>query len=156
MPKQQNIKYPYARPSAMEEIFKLIGEEQTWNPGSINVSTLKTLGIAPSKEGLAVQCLKFLGVLTYDGKPTDAFIGLRENIRPTLEKLVRQAYKTIFNQIPISRISQETLVKFFMGNGYSEDTAEYQGALFVYLCKTGGIDLPNAKQSFTRARFKKK
>ena len=41
MSKQLQTKYPYGRPSALEEIFRLIREEQNWNPSSINVSTLK-------------------------------------------------------------------------------------------------------------------
>jgi len=156
MTKQLKTSFPYARPSALEEIFRLIKEEPTWNPSSINVSTLKTLGIAPSKETLAIQTLKFLGILNEDATPTDVFVSLRKSFASTLERQVRQAYKSIFDQIPLSRINQETLVKFFMNNGYIEDTAEYQGVLFVYLCKAVNIDLPNASLSFKRARFKKR
>lgn len=155
MAKQSKTQYPYARPSALEEIFRLIKEEQTWNPSSINVSTLKTLGIAPSKETLVIQSLKFLGVLDEDAIPTGVFKDLRKEFAVTLERQIIQVYKSVFDQIPLSRISQETLVKFFMNNGYIEDTAEYQGALFVYFCRNAGIELPNASLSFTRARFKK-
>ena len=73
MTKEPKILYPYARPSAIEEIFKLIKEEQTWNPSSINVSTLKTLGIASSKETVTIQALKFLGVLSEDDETTEYF-----------------------------------------------------------------------------------
>lgn len=156
MAKSQRTIYPSARPTAVEQILNLIREEPSWNPSSIDASTLKTLGIAPNKELITVQCLKFLGIVDADGKPTDAFGGLRENLRMTLEKQLRESYKAIFDQIPLSRINQTTLVNFFMAHGYSEDTAEYQGALFVYLCKNAAIDLPNAPSSFTRARFKKK
>lgn len=155
MSKQLQTKYPYGRPSAIEEIFKLIREEQNWNPSAINISTLKNLGIAPSKESLTVQSLKFLDILNEDGVPTEVFQRLRHEFQPTLERQIQQAYKTIFDQIPVGRINQESLVKFFVREGYVEDTAEYQGALFVQLCKTAGINLPNASESFKRARFKK-
>ena len=155
MSKQLQTKYPSGRPSALEEIFKLIQEEQDWNPSIVNVTTLKNLGIAPSKESPAVQTLKFLGILSEEGVPTDVFQKLRQEFQPTLAVQVQQAYKTVFDQIPLSRITQESLVKFFVGEGYVEDTAEYQGSLFVQLCKTAGIDLPNAPESFKRARFKK-
>ena len=155
MTKELKILYPYARTSAIDEIFKLIKEERTWNPSSINVSTLKTLGVASSKESVTIQALKFLGVLDENEATTEIFRNLRESFQLTLERQVRQSYKLIFDQIPLSRVNQDTLVKFFMQDGYIEDTAEYQGALFVYLCKTAGIDLPNASLSFKRARFKK-
>jgi hypothetical protein len=155
MSKQLQTKYPSGRPSALEEIFKLIREEKDWNPSVMNVSTLKNLGIAPSKESPTVHTLKFLGILGEGGVPTDVFQKLRQDFQPTLAVQVRKAYKTIFDQIPLSRITQESLVKFFVGEGYVEDTAEYQGALFVQLCKSAGIVLPNAPESFKRARFKK-
>lgn len=63
MSNQLRAKYPSGRPSALEEIFKLIREEIDWNPSIVDVSTLKNLGIAPSKESPTVQTLKFLGIL---------------------------------------------------------------------------------------------
>jgi hypothetical protein len=155
MLKQQKAKYPYGRPSALEEIFKLIQEEQGWNPSSINVSTLKTLAIAPSKESITINTLKFLGILDEMERPTPVFQDLRSNFQQTLAKQVRESYKAIFDQIPVSRINQSSLVNFFMSAGFIEDTAEYQGSLFVFLCKTANIDLPNASSSFKRSRFKK-
>lgn len=156
MNKQNIIQYPYARPKALDELFDLIRKEASWNPSVINVKTLKTLGIAPSKEIEAISCLIFIGLIDNEGKLTDVFSRTRENFQKTLLEQVQKSYKEIFDQIPISRINQETLVNFFMGYGFSEDTAEYQGVLFVYFCKKGGIDIPNADASFKRARFKKK
>src|SRR5688572_16358113 len=106
MSRHQSMKYPHGRPSAIQEIFKLIQEEKEWNPSSINISTLKTLGIAPSKESLAVNTLKFLGVLDEVERPTSVFQELRSNFQNTLEKQVRESYKSIFDQIPLSRINQ--------------------------------------------------
>lgn len=155
MAKQQDTKYPYARTSAIEDFFKLIQEEPSWNPSVINVSTLKTLGIASSKESETIKSLKFLGILDENEKPTDVFQKFHEDFKQALEIQVRLSYKPIFDQIPVSRINQEALVKFFMNDGYKEDTAEYQGGLFVYLCRAAGINLPNAPLSFKRSRFKK-
>ncbi len=156
MKSQIKIHYPSARTSGMGELFKLIQEETNWRPNSISVATLKTLAIAPSKETAVIHCLKFLGILDSSGAPTDIFSKLRQNFQPVLKETVLKSYQEIFDQIPVSRINQQTLVNFFGEIGYKEDTAEYQGALFVYLCKSAGIDLPNAPESFTRARFKKK
>ena len=156
MKSQIKIHYPSARTSAIGELFKLIQEEKNWNPNSISAATLKTLAIAPSKESSVIHCLKFLGILDSNGAPTDVFSNLRQNFQSTLKESVLKSYQKIFDQIPASRINQKTLVNFFGENGYKEDTAEYQGALFVFLCKSAEIDLPNAPESFERARFKKK
>ena len=107
MSNQLRAKYPSGRPSALEEIFKLIREEIDWNPSIVDVSTLKNLGSAPSKESPTVQTLKFLGILSEQSVPTEVFQGLRRDFQSTLEIQVRQAYKTIFDQIPLSRITQE-------------------------------------------------
>jgi hypothetical protein len=155
MKSQIKTHYPSARTSGILEVFKLIQEEVNWKPNSISVATLKTLGIAPSKETTVIHCLKFLGILDNVGKPTDIFSQLRHNFQPVLKETVLKSYQEIFDQIPVSRINQQTLVNFFGEIGYKEDTAEYQGALFVYLCKTAEIDLPNAPESFVRARFRK-
>ena len=154
MNKQKSIQYPYARPKALDELFDLIRKESSWNPSIINIKTLKTLSIAPKKENETIKCLKFIGLIDDDGKPTAILSQMREDFQNTLHEQVQKSYREIFDQIPVHRINQETLVKYFMGFGYSEDTAEYQGALFAYLCIKGGIDVPNISVSFKRARFK--
>jgi len=147
-------KYPYARPKSMEQIFNLILNEEEWSPRAILVSTLKTLNMAPSKESEAIGCLKFLGIINEDGEPTDVFTRLRGDFVPTLRERVLYGYDQLFDQIPRGMINQTTLVNFFKEQGYVEDTAEYQGSLFVYLCKKSRIDLPNAEESFSRARLR--
>jgi len=153
MSEKKRTTYPYARPSAMEAFFGLIVEEKGWKPGSITTKTLTSLGIAPSKENETLACLKFLGIIDERGVPTDMFSALRKDFQPELAKAIRTKYEEVLDQIPARRISQETLVAFFKSSGFVQDTAEYQGALFVFLCQKAGIALPNASTSFKRARL---
>lgn len=140
----------------MGRIFELIRDQKSWKPREITKKTLKTLNIAPSKEAATLSALRFLSIVDEYGRPTKLFDELREAFKSTLRRAVLNAYNDVFDQIPIDLISQDTLVKFFALSGYSEDTAEYQGVLFVYLCNQGGIDLPNASVTFRRARFSNK
>lgn len=124
-----------------------------WRPDPIDTTILKTLGIAPNKEPQTLFALRFLALIDDTGSPTSNFDELRIDFKETLKKLVRDAYSKLFETIPIRRISQQTLVNFFMAREYSEDTAEYQAKLFVELCSNSEIDLPNVEPAFKRARF---
>jgi len=147
--------YPDARPTGMKGIFQMLQEEKDWMPNEITVKALKTLDLARGKETNAIFALKFLGVLDKDKKPTEEFANLRNSFQPTLIRLVKAAYRELFNIIPLSRMTQHTLVKYFMESGYCEDTAEYQAKLFAWLCEQANIELPNIESSFKRARFQK-
>src|SRR6266487_2907137 len=113
MKSQIKTQYPSARTSGMQEFFKLIQEEKNWSPNSISIATLKTLAIAPSKESSVIHCLKFLGIVDSSGAPTNIFSKLHQDFPSTLKESVSKSYQEIFDQIPVSRINQQTLVNFF-------------------------------------------
>lgn len=146
-------RYPDARVKGMMDIFDLIKEEHDWRPNPIDKTTLQTLDIARGKETNALFALKFLGLIDDTGSPTSKYDDLSKDFDRTLAILIRDVYSKLFDTIPASRISRDTLVRFFMAQGYSEETAEYQGKLFVELCSRGGISLPSAESSFSRSRF---
>jgi hypothetical protein len=150
-----NSHYPDTRLKGIREFFNVLTTEKEWRPDPLTSGTLATLGIAPSKESNLINLLKFLGVIDSAGHPTEEFDNLRNDFQATLSLLVKKGYAKLISTIPATLMTQQTLVKFFMQNGYSEDTAEYQGMLFVGLCKDAGIIFPNVKESFTRARFKR-
>jgi hypothetical protein len=148
-------RYPDARLTGMRAFFELLRAEPDWRPDPVDVDTLKSLGIAVGKERNTLFALEFLGVINTQGSPTKDFDGLRADYQPTLRKLVRSGYAKLFQTIPTSRANQATLVRFFRTNGYSEETAEYQAKLFVYVCKEAAINLPIAETTFKRSRFAK-
>jgi len=149
------IRYPDARLAGVEAIFELIRIEPQWRPDPITKDTLKALGIARGKETNTLFALGFLGVIDGGGSPTKEFDSLRNDFSSTLKRLVHSSYALLFQTIPVSRANQESLVRFFRTDGYSEETAEYQAKLFVKLCNDAGIALPIAEVTFKRARFRR-
>ena len=148
----QKVKYPYARIKGMSE-FMEFAQDPSWKPSAIDSDLLKRLSIAKGKEREAIQALKFLGILSAEGRLTDEFDNLKSDYKGTLKRLVEKNYADLFSLIPPRMVNQERLVKFF---GQSADTSEYQGMLFGWLCEQAGIELPNLEKHFHRSRFDKK
>lgn len=153
--KKPKNRYPSPRLKGMGKLFQIIQEELDWKPNSITGSKLKTLDIAKGRETEAVFTLKFLGLIDDNGIPTSDFDKLRNDFSKTLSELTITSYKGLFDTIPKNMIRQTTLVNFFMQEGYSRDTAEYQAKFFAWLCEQSDIRLPNIETGFKRARFEK-
>lgn len=149
--KDQGIKYPSARLKGLEEFMTFV-QEPDWKPSPINIDLFKRLDMAKGKVGLAVYTLKFIGVISNDGIPTEEFDNLKKDYQSTLKRLVQESYAELFNLIPPKLANQARLVKFF---GAPVETAEYQAKLFVWFCNQAGIELPNIEEHFHRARFDK-
>ena len=147
------LRYPYARVKHIQQFFEVLLDEKDWRPDPLDKKVFETLDLAPSKESVLVGALKFIGIIDLDGSPTKEFDELRSNFKPTLKRLVLASYKNLFSTVPRKLIKQKTLVTFFMQQGFSKDTAEYAGKLFVSLCRDAGIELPNAPEKFARARY---
>ncbi len=149
--RKQGVKYPNSRLKGLGE-FMLFLQEPAWKPSLINIDLFKRLNLAKGKEGEAVYTLKFLGIISPDGNPTEEFDNLKKNYQGTLRRLVQEKYAELFSLIPPKLANQARLVKFF---GDPVETAEYQAKLFVWLCNQAGIELPNVEEHFHRARFDK-
>lgn len=144
-------KFPYARLKGMQEFMAFV-QEDGWRPAKVDAELLRRLDMAKGKESEAVTALRFLGVIDESGAPTATFDELKANYKPTMRRVVEQAYGELFSLIPARLVNRAKLVKFFGG---PVDTAEYQGKLFVWLCGQAGIELPNMETRFHRARFDK-
>ena len=154
MPKvaEKSVKYPSARLKGMQEFMEFT-RDPNWKPSHIDISLLKKLGMAKGKEGLAIQALRFLGVIDDAGIPTNEFDNLKRDYQPTLKRLVQEKYSDLLSLLPLSKANQMRLVSYF---GNPVETAEYQAKLFVWFCEQSGIELPNVEKKFHRARFDKK
>jgi hypothetical protein len=147
--------YPHARLKAMEEIMEF-ARNPKWHPTFINTQLVKMLNIAPSKEGLVINTLKFLGLINANNEPTENFCKLKKEYKETIKSIVEEKYSDVFTMIPEELIDQPRIVNFFMSKaGTARDTAEYQGMLFGWLCRQGGILVPKLSDSFKRDRFEK-
>ena len=92
-----------------------------WKPDVVDVSVLKRLGIAPSKESETVHALKFIGIIADDGMPTEEFENLQSDYTSTMKRLVPEAYREVFKLLPADMITRNSLVLFF---GMATDTSE--------------------------------
>ena len=146
------VKYPYARLTGIREVMAWI-QEPTWNPEKIDASLLQKFKMAKSKEYETVHTLKFLGIITPEGRPTEEFNNLRTDHQGTLKRLVLEKYQDLFSILPARMINQDRLVSFY---GLSKDTSEYQSKLFAWLCEQAGIELPNLEKRFHRKHNDKK
>jgi hypothetical protein len=145
-------KYPYARTKGMSE-FMEFARDPDWKPSIINAELLTKLSIGKGKEREAIHALKFLGIISADGTPTDEFDNLKTDYPGTMKRLVPDKYADLFSLIPARLVNQDRLVKFF---GQSADTSEYQGKLLAWFCEQAGIELPNLEKHFHRSRRDKK
>jgi hypothetical protein len=124
-----------------------------WKPDVADVSVLKRLGIAPSKERETVHAVQFLGIIANDGAPTEEFDNLQSDYTGTMKRLVPEAYREVFKLLPADMITRDSLVLFF---GMATDTSEYQAKLFAWFCEQAGIELPKLEKRFHREHNDKK
>jgi hypothetical protein len=143
----KSVKYPWARIRGMQQ-FTEFARDPSWKPAHIDISLLKRLEMAISKEHTVIQALRFLGVIDDSGGPTKEFENLKRDYQGTMKKLVLEKYKELFRLIPPHSINQSRLVQFF---GLAADTSEYQAKLFVWFCEQAAIELPNLDRRFPRA-----
>lgn len=144
-------RYPYARVKALNE-FMTFARTPGWKPAHVDADLLHKLDIARGKEREALNALRFLGIISEDGVPTEAFDKLKQDYVATLRTLVHVKYKELIDLIPPTLANQSRLVRFF---GLSADTSEYQAKLFSWLCEEAGIALPNLEKHFHRSRHDK-
>ena len=150
---EKPVKFPSPRLKGMQEFMHDYVQDPTWKQSPITASLLKRMGNSKGKEALTVKALHFLGIIDNAGVPTEEFDNLKKDYQPTLRRLVQEKYSELLSLFPPAKIDQPRLVSYF---GKPEETAEYQGMFFVWLCRQAGIELPNAPSNFHRARFDKK
>jgi hypothetical protein len=141
---EKSVKYPMARIRGMQQFMEFTREPH-WKPSLVDVSLLKKLGMATSKEREVIQTLRFLGVINNAGIPTKEFGNLQRDYRGTMKRLVQEQYQDLFKLLPVNQINQSNLVKFF---GPSVEASEYRAKLFIWLCKQGGIELSNLDKRY--------
>ena len=138
--KKQNP--PYLPIGVLEEFFKKI---KIVNPPSVvDISTLRTWGVAKSHEYPLRSALGFLNIIDEKGKPTTEFKKIQiegEQFKTNLKEIVEKAYSEVFNAYKIENVTSVDLINFF-GQNYSPATKDRMVKCFVYLCRMAGIETP--------------
>ena len=93
--------HPYiSGPGNIEKIVEHLREKKF--PPTIDLDTIKKLGIAPKNETYLINILKFIKVIDADGKGTERGINVfttsdDANFHKKFSDLVREAYSGLFN-----------------------------------------------------------
>lgn len=109
------VKYPYTQNYGRLREF-IDGIPGRGIPDKITFQYLNTIGFKSSNDRGIVGVLRFISVITSDGVPTKEYKELRNrgSRKETMARLVRQAYKTLFETYPdADRQGDEKLKDFF-------------------------------------------
>lgn len=115
-------------------------------PATVDASTLKRLGIAPSNESVVIGVLRFLGFIDDSGKRTkeghEVFLKHDDaQFTKTLEKHVKKAYSEMFELRGDEAwdLDRDTLIGFFRATDETSAlTAKRQAIAFETLAALSG------------------
>lgn len=133
---------PYAPISSLEKFFQRIRDRSV--PERVDQAFLKRLGVASNNEYALLSALKFLGVVDHRGRATDAYRSLQsaDTFRPALERLIREAYRQVF-EVGAESWAVEEQIEWFRAHS-SPSQAKNAARFFRAVCGLAGMpDLPS-------------
>ena len=142
---------PYASVSMIDDLFKRLENLKT--PPLADTKWAKTQFGASLPEAIP-STLVWLGVVDSAFKPDPAiWTSLRfPNTRvPALDRLVRAAYKAVFDQVEVEK-ADATMLKSAFAQAYGTGDPGRALAAFRALCRHAGIATELAAESATRVR----
>ncbi|MBI3965986.1 MAG: DUF5343 domain-containing protein [Chloroflexi bacterium] len=115
-------------------------------PERVDRGFLVSLELAPSNEASLVAALKYLGIVTSDGRPTAAFGALAlspEARQEELRRVVRSAYGALWERFPdLRRASRSEIHDFFVGQyGVRGQLARKAVSFFSLMAELAGVEL---------------
>lgn len=136
------LKPPYGNVSWYESFFELIRSRDfdKFDKEIIELNIIKGPNATMLFNGL-----RFLGLVDENGKTNEKFKSLRrfgDEFKQNLQKVVMEAYSTLFSKVVVESAKSETLLNFFVEYyDYGEATAGQVRKIFIYLCKQSDISL---------------
>src|SRR5216684_1035810 len=87
-------------PNSLRQFLK--GVPNRGIPSKVDAAHLKAIGLKESNDQSIIRVLKFSGLLSSDGSPTDAYREFRDKSKGpgVLAKNIHQAYKKLFDTYP--------------------------------------------------------
>ena len=145
MGRQAQMKAPYVSKGYMEKFLQLIKRVRL---NEINAATLLQYGTAsPGNESKMLAALRFLKIISPDGKINDELINKLklegESYQQSVKQMVESAYEDVFKSILDLNMATENDLKnhFTTKYNYSQQQSKMASLLFVYLCELAGIQL---------------
>lgn len=139
----RDIKPPYIAVGWMESFLDLVKRIKLVKIDRhiLNQYDVVNLGNASK----VVSALKFLNIIDEKGKIIENNInGLRfegDSHNEELKRIIREAYKDLFDHINLENARKEDVVNYFIGCGYSHLVANNATKFFLYLAKKANFSL---------------
>ena len=138
---KNTLKIPYLSASRMEKLLELVSERSLIN---IEPSYFEKYGFGKADAYLAINTLKFLGLIDENDKSTDLLrkFQLKGDVRnKETQQILKNAYKDLFNTVTEPyKLSKDDLTNEFMHHyGLSKRVAASAVPAFLKLCEFTGF-----------------
>lgn len=138
--------FPYVQTSSKApEIFEAI--RARGNPARVTTRWLAGAGFKSTSDRAFVNTLKFLGILSQTGEPTEKYAQIKEiDWQENLAEIIRTAYEEIFTDYPEAHSLQKTqLIDLFRvaDPGASKRTLDLKVTTFLNLCRAADFSETN-------------
>lgn len=104
---------PYAPWSEMQKVLQRL---RGFTPPRVDLSYLRTYGIASHNERAVINALKFLGLINETGVPTPRLPLLQvkgDAYRENLSQIVREVYRDLLERVDLADATPETILNYF-------------------------------------------
>jgi hypothetical protein len=137
----KSLKIPYTSVSDVEAFFErveTIGEPKP--PKKVDSAWVEIYGFQTAHPSAIPSMLRWLGVINEEGESTGVWNELRVDStrQATLQRLVKEAYKGIFDAVDVEKAAQRDLRGAFV-SVYSLGDPGRQIKCFLALCQQAGI-----------------
>ena len=134
------LKPPYGSPLSFKKFFELV---QAQKPDKVDSEFLKINGVGAGNEAKVLLGLRFLGLITENGTPTEKLASLRvvgDDFKKNLAAIVTAAYADLMSKVVLERAKPENLINYLVTKyGMAGSLARNAAKVFVSLCNESGI-----------------
>lgn len=136
---------PYGPTEGMLQGLELM---QRLSPARVDAVFLRSNKVAPGNEYKVIGALKFLGIITDDGKPTDKSRRLKirgPSYQLAIQDIIRTAYKDMLAQVDLRYAKRDEIHNYFITEmGLGVEMATKATRFFISLCMQSEIPIgPN-------------
>lgn len=139
----QEFNPPYISLPRMKQVFELLSNRNFFE---LTINNLEDRGFTKSDASQALQGIRFLGLLTPDGKTTELMKVLQlkgESKQEKFKEVIKNAYKKLFDITPnADSLSRDQLFNEFLAiYNLSPRLARTAVPAFLWLCKEAGMNV---------------
>jgi hypothetical protein len=145
----QANKPPYGSPSWYKKFLELV---RAHKPDKVDAKFLSINGIAKGNEAKVIVGLRFLGLITADGVPTEKLNSLRvvgDEFKKNLSSVVNEAYADLKSKVALETAKPENLLNYMVSqHDLAGKLADNAARVFVLLCVEAGIPISEELQKW--------